>query len=96
MSTDEPAWTATLVVRPASAEHAEALERALRPEAAREVPRARAELDRPDPGTVRLRVEARDTGAMRAALNTYLGWIHLAFATRAAVDRGGPEPATPD
>jgi hypothetical protein len=30
---------------------------------------------------VELRVAAADAGAMRAALNTYLGWIALSLAT---------------
>ncbi len=90
MTPDEPLWTATLTVELSEPESADALERALRPEARREVPRARAELERVGPSSVRLRVEARDTGAMRAALNTYLGWIHLAFATRDAARRAAP------
>jgi len=37
-----------------------------------------------------LSISARDSGAMRAALNTYLGWVHLSLATaRAASSREG-------
>jgi tRNA threonylcarbamoyladenosine modification (KEOPS) complex Pcc1 subunit len=93
MSVGDRPWTSTVSVRSSARELADALERALRPEAMREVPRARATLDRPEPTTVRLTIEARDAGAMRAALNTYLGWIHLALATRDAVRSSGP--ATP-
>ena len=57
------------------------LDRALRPEASREVPRAHAELRRGGEASLELTIQARDSGAMRAALNTYLGWIHLSLAT---------------
>ncbi len=74
-------WRATVTVRPGSEKLAAMLERTLRPESEREVPRARAELTRSPADTVVLEISARDTGAMRAALNTYLGWVHLASAT---------------
>jgi tRNA threonylcarbamoyladenosine modification (KEOPS) complex Pcc1 subunit len=77
----EPTWTATISVHVEEPEVAEWLARALAPEAAREVPRATATIDRPAPGTVRISLEARDTGAARAALNTYLGWVHLTLET---------------
>ncbi len=74
-------WTAVLTLRFSSSVEAARLERTLAPEAAREVPRARARLSRPRRGMLLLEVSARDTGAFRAALNTYLGWIHLALET---------------
>jgi tRNA threonylcarbamoyladenosine modification (KEOPS) complex Pcc1 subunit len=81
VSDPDPPWTATVTVRTSDPAVAHVLERALRPEAEREVPRARAELH-DDPATgVELRISARDAGAMRAALNTYLGWVQLALAT---------------
>ncbi len=85
-------WSARLtVLRPDSAS-ADRLHRALAPEAAREVPRARALLGRPRPNVVELTIEARDTGALRAALNTYLGWVELALATeRVAATPPGSE-----
>ncbi|MHB1435589.1 MAG: KEOPS complex subunit Pcc1 [Thermoplasmata archaeon] len=71
-------WTVTIQVRCPRPEHAGWIARALAPEAAREVPRTRTELGRPDPDRLVLEIVARDSGAARAALNTYLGWIQLA------------------
>ena len=91
MNPAEAAWSATVTVRPGSARLASVLERSLRPEAEREVPRARAELRRPTDDSVELVISARDSGAMRAALNTYLGWVHLSLATVRPV----PTPSEP-
>jgi tRNA threonylcarbamoyladenosine modification (KEOPS) complex Pcc1 subunit len=81
MTAEEFPWTVTITVRTPTDELAGWLDRALRPEVAREVPRARAELRRTDPHRVEIAIVARDTGAVRASLNTYLGWVHLALAT---------------
>jgi len=89
VSDDPPQWAATISVRLGAADVAEFLERALRPEADREVPRARASLARGPPDTVVLSVHARDTGALRAALNTYLGWVDLSLATLRSVGSSG-------
>jgi tRNA threonylcarbamoyladenosine modification (KEOPS) complex Pcc1 subunit len=83
-------WHATVTVRARDPEFARSLELALRPEASREVPRARAELRAAAGTELELRISAADTGAMRAALNTYLGWIHLAAATVRSVEPGVP------
>jgi tRNA threonylcarbamoyladenosine modification (KEOPS) complex Pcc1 subunit len=83
-------WTATVRVRTSDPGTARMLERALRPEAERELPRARAELRSVDDTTVELSVATRDSGAMRAALNTYLGWIHLAVTTLATASAESP------
>jgi len=72
------------------AELARWLEQALSPEAAREVPRARTTVRRRG-AVVELRLEASDAGAMRAALNTYLGWVALSLATVGAAE--GPRRA---
>jgi tRNA threonylcarbamoyladenosine modification (KEOPS) complex Pcc1 subunit len=88
-ASDEP-WTARIVVRPEEPELAEWLAQALGPEVAREVPRARAEVRTPAPGTVEVGIHARDAGAMRAAVNTYLGWVQLSLATAEAVRRRPP------
>ncbi|HUZ79765.1 MAG TPA: KEOPS complex subunit Pcc1 [Thermoplasmata archaeon] len=90
----EPPWTATISIRLEEAEVADWLARALAPEAAREVPRATASIDHSVPKIVRISLEARDTGAARAALNTYLGWVHLTLETvRAArAPRAGGVP----
>jgi tRNA threonylcarbamoyladenosine modification (KEOPS) complex Pcc1 subunit len=97
MTGADPGWTASITVRLPSSELAGWLERALRPEAAREVPRARAEIRRAGPEVVEIALEARDTGSVRAAMNTYLGWIHLALATlgHARRTRGDSPPVTP-
>ncbi len=87
MTTD--AWTARITVQLTDDALAERLERALGPEATREVPRARAEVSRGPPSRVAIDVRASDAGALRAAMNTYLGWVQLALATVEAA-RAGP------
>jgi tRNA threonylcarbamoyladenosine modification (KEOPS) complex Pcc1 subunit len=83
--TDESGpWTATVTVRTQDPTLVGWIERTLRPEAAREVPRSTAELHLDPDGTVTVEISARDSGAMRAALNTYLGWVHLSLATARA------------
>ncbi len=81
MTDGEPVWRATISVHVRDADIAGWMERALAPEASREVPRAHAELRRAGPNDFEVVIQARDTGAVRAALNTYLGWVHLALAT---------------
>jgi tRNA threonylcarbamoyladenosine modification (KEOPS) complex Pcc1 subunit len=73
------------VLRPGAAD-ADRVAQALSPEVSREVPRARAELVRPDSRSLELRITATDTSACRAALNTYLGWIGLVLSTEQAAD----------
>jgi tRNA threonylcarbamoyladenosine modification (KEOPS) complex Pcc1 subunit len=80
-------WSATLAVKPQGLATADWLAQALAPEAAREVPRAKATIVPPKDGTLRIEVVAADAGAMRAALNTYLGWVDLALAT---LEQSGP------
>ena len=72
-------WTARITVRRPDAGSAERIERALAPEASREVPRSHARMSRPSEREIALDVDADDTGALRAALNAYLGWVRLAF-----------------
>ena len=87
-------WAATVRLETGRATVARWLEKALRPEAEREVPRARTAVRRVG-STVELRVVAADAGAMRAALNTYLGWISLSVATIGAAEgRPGTPPAS--
>jgi tRNA threonylcarbamoyladenosine modification (KEOPS) complex Pcc1 subunit len=81
------AWTASVEVSSKTPAVLDWVEEALRPEAAREVPRAHADVHRGPGGSLELTISARDSGAMRAALNTYLGWIHLSLATARAADR---------
>jgi tRNA threonylcarbamoyladenosine modification (KEOPS) complex Pcc1 subunit len=89
MTDAAPEWTASIRVRAGTPTVLDWIEQALRPEATREVPRAHAELRRGDGGMLELTISARDSGAMRAALNTYLGWIHLSLATARAAERAG-------
>ena len=74
-------WTATLRIRASGPAEIDRLARALAPEAGREVPRARARLERSGPTELTLHLVAKDTGALRAGLNTFLGWVDLASAT---------------
>jgi len=89
MTEDEFPWTASVRVRTRNPDVNRWLAQALRPEAAREVPRARADLAHGEAGALELVISARDSGAMRAALNTYLGWIHLSLATARTAERPG-------
>jgi tRNA threonylcarbamoyladenosine modification (KEOPS) complex Pcc1 subunit len=82
---DPGPWQAVISVDRDEA-RAERLVRTLAPEAAREVPRARCEIVRVAPGRMELRIETRDTGSLRAALNTYLGWISLTDRTETVGD----------
>jgi len=84
-------WTATIAVDGPDAAVIERLARTLGPEAGREVPRARARLERGAPTRLVLHITTKDTGALRAALNTFLGWIDLAAATE-RVAAGGTVP----
>ncbi len=70
------AWVARIQIHFGSPAEARRLGRNLEPEVAREVPRARAVV-RTSQRSVILGIEARDTSALRAALNTYLSWIGL-------------------
>jgi len=92
MSAPVEPWTATVTVRPGSKALVAMLERALRPEAEREVPRARSAVRRTADDALELEIRARDSGAMRAALNTHLGWIQLSLAT--ARSAAGSSPPT--
>ena len=56
---------------------------ALRPETGRDVPKARVAM-RSAPGrlTLTLTIDADDTGALRAAVNSYLRWADVAARVR--------------
>jgi len=97
MTGEDLGWTAVITVRLPREPLALWLERALTPEASREVPRARAEVRRPSVHTVEIALTARDTGSVRAAMNTYLGWVHLALETvaRATAAREPAPPSSP-
>jgi tRNA threonylcarbamoyladenosine modification (KEOPS) complex Pcc1 subunit len=84
-------WTATISVEQSDAEAIDRLARTLGPESGREVPRARARLERAGPTRLVLHITTKDTGALRAGLNTFLGWIDLASATE-RVAAGAPPP----
>jgi len=90
MTSPTAVWTARLLLRCRTKQFTEALERTLTPEAEREVPRAHTAVSRLGDDTVELAITARDVGAMRAALNTYLGWVALSTETgRAAASSRG-------
>jgi len=84
-------WEADLEVLCGSELAASRLYRVLAPEAAREVPRARTELRAPVGDRVHLRIWTKDTGALRAAVQTFLGWVQLEAATERA---GSADPAS--
>ncbi len=54
---------------------------ALRPETGRDVPKARVVM-RSAPGRLTLTIDADDTGALRAAVNSYLRWADVAARVR--------------
>ena len=54
---------------------------ALRPETGRDVPKARVAM-RSAPGRLNLTIDADDTGALRAAVNSYLRWADVAARVR--------------
>jgi tRNA threonylcarbamoyladenosine modification (KEOPS) complex Pcc1 subunit len=74
-------WSATITVSHGDPASIDRLARALAPEAGREVPRARARLERAAADRLVLHISTKDTGALRAALNTFLGWVDLAAST---------------
>ena len=84
MTKKRPRWVAVVSVRTTRPATAAVLLRAMGPEVSREVPRAHVGFTQPSRTVVEIRIVADDTGAMRAALNTYLGWVRLA-ASAAAV-----------
>ncbi|OGS49337.1 MAG: hypothetical protein A3K68_02260 [Euryarchaeota archaeon RBG_16_68_13] len=57
---------------------------ALRPEAGRDVPKARVRVSGRR-GAVTLTIEADDTSALRAAVNSYLRWADVAARVRRVV-----------
>ena len=54
---------------------------ALRPETGRDVPKARVAM-RSAPGRLTLTIDADDSGALRAAVNSYLRWADVAARVR--------------
>ena len=58
----------------------------LSPEIGRELPRTETDIIR-DRDTVTIRVKAKDVSAMRAALNSYLGWIRITENIREMSDK---------
>lgn len=93
MSGAAGAWTAHIRLQRASKASAERLARTLAPEASREVPRASSTVRRRKERWVEVEVTARDTGALRAALNTFLGWAQLAAETERVAEGIAPPEA---
>jgi KEOPS complex subunit Pcc1 len=65
---------AAVCVKMSNNEHLISLLRALKPELKKSTKRSKVKLDR-DGSVIILNVEAKDTIALRATLNTYLRWI---------------------
>lgn len=65
-------------------EEADAIRRSLAPEAGRDVPKARVSVSGGS-GRVVVRIDADDTSALRAAVNSYLRWADVAARVRRAV-----------
>ncbi len=63
---------------------ADIVRRSLSPEAGREIPRSRVTV-RGDGDATEIVLEADDTAALRAALNSYLRWAQVAFDVQSAV-----------
>ncbi|HEV8595770.1 MAG TPA: KEOPS complex subunit Pcc1 [Thermoplasmata archaeon] len=64
---------------------ADVVRASLSPEAGREIPRSRVTVQ--GAGDVaEVLIEAEDSGALRAALNSYLRWSQVALDVRAAVN----------
>jgi len=61
------------------------LRSSLSPEAGREIPRSRVTV-RGDGDVAEVVVEAEDTSALRAALNSYLRWAQVALDVRRTVN----------
>ena len=80
-------WAAEVAIDCASEAEARRLHRVLGPESSREVPRARASLTEPTDRTLSIHLETRDTGALRAGLQTFLGWVQLESETVRAAAR---------
>jgi tRNA threonylcarbamoyladenosine modification (KEOPS) complex Pcc1 subunit len=95
MSEADAGWTAVITVRTPRDDLAGWLERTLSPEVAREVPRAHAEVCRPSSTAVEIALTARDTGSVRAAMNTYLGWVQLAMATVTSASNSSDRSSNP-
>jgi tRNA threonylcarbamoyladenosine modification (KEOPS) complex Pcc1 subunit len=88
-----PGWSAVVTVTTSGRRDlARWVGRALAPEALRELARAEATIRSRGPGRLELTIRAADAGAMRAALNTYLGWIQLSLATAQAAEPGRRRP----
>ncbi|HTT73353.1 MAG TPA: KEOPS complex subunit Pcc1 [Thermoplasmata archaeon] len=91
MTAPSAGWRATIDVTLPDPGWCRWIEQALAPEVAREVPRARARVERRGSHGLAIEIEARDAGGVRAALNTYLGWVQLSVAALRA--GAAPPPA---
>jgi len=59
---------------------------ALRVEAGREIPRTRVNVE--SNGEIRIEILAEDAHALRAAINSYLRWIDLAYNVMEVIEDG--------
>jgi KEOPS complex subunit Pcc1 len=59
---------------------------AIKVEAGREIPRTKVDITLD--GTLKIVIDAKDTHALRAALNSYLRWIDLAYNVMEVIENG--------
>ncbi len=64
----------------------EEIYRALKVEAGREIPRTQVGIRMDD--EIILEIKASDSHALRAAMNSYLGWIQLAYDVMEVIENG--------
>jgi KEOPS complex subunit Pcc1 len=61
-------------------EHAGVVAKAISPESSERIPRTSVSVEE-DEGVLRVVVEADDVASLRAALNSYIRWMHVAEET---------------
>jgi len=61
-------------------EHAGVVAKAISPESSERIPRTRVSVTEDD-GVIRVVVEAENVASLRAALNSYIRWMHVAEET---------------
>ncbi len=67
--------------------NSEEVYRAIKVEAGREIPRTKVDVALN--AKLRIIIDAKDTHALRAALNSYLRWIDLAYNVMEVIENGG-------
>jgi len=70
--------------------NSEEIYKALRVEAGREIPRTKVDVISNE--NLKIIIDAQDSHALRAALNSYLRWIELAYDVMEVIENGRIEP----